>query len=70
MVYFDAVDAELFEDFAGDAVEAGAGRVFATMIGHSAKAAANDGFRVTFVRGVEWAATGNVTLPPPPEMAQ
>jgi hypothetical protein len=51
-------------------VQAGSGRVFATMIGHSAKAAQSDGFRVTFVRGVEWAATGKVTLPPPPEMAQ
>jgi type 1 glutamine amidotransferase len=51
-------------------VQAGSGRVFATMIGHSAKAIQSDGFRVTFVRGVEWAATGNVTLPPPPEMSQ
>jgi len=51
-------------------VQAGSGRVFATMIGHSAKATQSDGFRVTFVRGVEWAATGAVTLPPPPEMSQ
>jgi len=50
-------------------VQAGTGRVFAIMIGHSAKATQSDGFRVTFVLGVEWAATGNVTLPPPHEMA-
>jgi len=50
-------------------VQAGAGRVFATMLGHSAKATQSDGFRVTFVRGVEWAATGNVTLAPPQAMA-
>ena len=50
-------------------VQAGAGRVFATMIGHSAKAVGSDGFRVTFTRGVEWAATGKVTQPVPPEMA-
>jgi len=51
-------------------VQAGAGRVFATMLGHSAKATRSDGFRVTFVRGVEWSATGKVTLPPPPEMTR
>src|SRR5215831_6382257 len=50
-------------------VEAGKGRVFATMIGHSAKAAQSAGFRATFTRGVEWAATGSVTQPVPPEMA-
>jgi len=51
-------------------VQAGAGRVFATMIGHSANAARSDGFRVTFTRGVEWAATGAVTQPVPAEMAE
>jgi type 1 glutamine amidotransferase len=51
-------------------IQSGAGRVFATMIGHSAKAVQSDGFRVTFARGVEWAATGKVTQPVPPEMAQ
>jgi type 1 glutamine amidotransferase len=51
-------------------VDAGKGRVFATMIGHSAKATQSAGFIVTFTRGVEWAATGNVTLAPPPEMAE
>ena len=50
-------------------VEAGKGRVFATMIGHSAKATQSAGFRVTFTRGVEWAATGSVTQPVPADMA-
>jgi type 1 glutamine amidotransferase len=45
------------------------GRVFATMIGHSAKAVQSLGFQVTFTRGVEWAATGAVTQTPPPEMS-
>jgi type 1 glutamine amidotransferase len=51
-------------------VQAGAGRVFATMIGHSAKATQSAGFRATFTRGVEWAATGKVTLAPPADMAE
>jgi hypothetical protein len=51
-------------------VEAGKGRVFATMIGHSAKATQSAGFKTTFTRGVEWAATGNVTQTPPAEMAE
>jgi uncharacterized protein len=51
-------------------VEYGKGRVLATMIGHSAKATESDGFRTTFTRGVEWAATGDVKQPIPPEMAE
>lgn len=51
-------------------VQAGAGRVFATMIGHSARATESGGFGITFVRGVEWAATGAVTIPPPAGMAK
>src|SRR5215467_5031382 len=38
-------------------VKAGEGRVFATMLGHSGPAIQNAGFRATFTRGVEWAAT-------------
>jgi len=49
-------------------VKAGEGRVFATMLGHSVPAIQNAGFRATFTRGVEWAATGVVTQPPPPGM--
>jgi type 1 glutamine amidotransferase len=51
-------------------VDYGKGRVFAIMIGHSANATGSAGFRTTFTRGVEWAATGGVTLPVPPEMAE
>jgi type 1 glutamine amidotransferase len=51
-------------------VDAGKGRVFATMLGHSAKATQSAGFIATFTRGVEWAATGTVTQAPPPEMAE
>jgi type 1 glutamine amidotransferase len=51
-------------------VNAGSGRVFATMIGHSADAVRSAGFRTTFTRGVEWAATGSVTQPVPAGMAE
>jgi hypothetical protein len=51
-------------------VQAGAGRVFATMLGHSAEATRSDGFRTTFTRGAEWAATGAVTQPVPTAMAE
>ena len=51
-------------------LEAGKGRVFATMLGHSAEATQSAGFRATFTRGVEWAATGVVTQAAPPEMAE
>ncbi len=47
----------------------GKGRVFATMLGHSAQATQSAGFRVTFTRGVEWAATGGVTQKVPADMA-
>ena len=46
------------------------GRVFATMIGHSAQATQSAGFRTTFTRGVEWAATGNVTQKAPRDLAE
>lgn len=42
----------------------GSGRVFSTMLGHDAEAIKSPGFISTFVRGTEWAATGNVTIPP------
>jgi type 1 glutamine amidotransferase len=50
--------------------QAGKGRVFATMIGHSAKATQSPGWIATFTRGVEWAATGNVTQPVAADMAE
>jgi type 1 glutamine amidotransferase len=40
----------------------GQGRVFTTVLGHSGEAMQCVGFIVTYQRGVEWAATGNVTL--------
>lgn len=48
----------------------GSGRVFATMLGNDMRAVHTPGFVVTFVRGAEWAATGNVTIPLPPELTR
>jgi hypothetical protein len=45
-------------------VSYGNGRVFYTALGHDLAAMQESGFKNTFVRGVEWAATGKVTLPP------
>ena len=42
----------------------GEGRGFYTALGHETPAMWEPGFRATFLRGVEWAATGKVTLPP------
>jgi uncharacterized protein len=47
----------------------GSGRVFVTALGHDGATSAEPTFEVTFTRGTEWAATGKVTLPVPPEMA-
>lgn len=44
-------------------VDYGKGRVFHTALGHDLMAMMEEGFKVTFARGSEWAATGNVTLP-------
>jgi len=49
-------------------VNYGQGRVFVTAMGHDAEAMKNVGFAVTLARGAEWAASGNVTIPAPPEM--
>ena len=45
----------------------GQGRVFHTILGHGGDAVRCAGFAVTFTRGVEWAATGQVTQPVPPD---
>ncbi len=42
----------------------GKGRVFCTALGHDLAAMQESAFITTFARGAEWAATGNVTLPP------
>jgi hypothetical protein len=47
----------------------GRGRVFVTALGHDVAALGNLGFKATFTRGAEWAATGSVTLAPPADMA-
>jgi type 1 glutamine amidotransferase len=47
----------------------GQGRVFITALGHDVPAIRTPAFIATFTRGCEWAATGNVTLPVPPELA-
>jgi type 1 glutamine amidotransferase len=46
------------------AISYGQGRVFHTTLGHNV-AAMGAGFKGTFQRGVEWAATGKVTQPVP-----
>ena len=50
--------------------DCGKGRVFTTVLGHDGPAVSTPAFIVTFTRGAEWAATGNVTLPIPPDMAK
>lgn len=47
-------------------IQYGQGRVFHTVLGHGPQQMYGLGFQVTFARGTEWAATGKVTLPPPP----
>ncbi|MDA7916340.1 ThuA domain-containing protein, partial [Verrucomicrobia bacterium] len=42
-------------------IEYGKGRVFHTTLGHYLEAVKCVGFQATFLRGVEWAATGKVT---------
>ncbi|MDZ4802578.1 MAG: ThuA domain-containing protein [Bryobacteraceae bacterium] len=41
----------------------GKGRVFTTALGHDVPALRTPAFIVTFTRGCEWAATGQVTIP-------
>ena len=44
-------------------VNYGGGRVFVTALGHDADAMKSAGFAATLIRGAEWAATGNATVP-------
>ena len=46
-------------------VNYGKGRVFHTPMGHAEYSQECVGFITTLVRGAEWAATGQVTLPIP-----
>lgn len=49
------------------AIRHGQGRVFHTTLGHDVEAMQCVGFIVTLQRGTEWAATGRVTQPVPPD---
>jgi type 1 glutamine amidotransferase len=46
----------------------GKGRVCENVLGHDVKAMQDLGFQTLLVRGVEWAATGQVRTPVPPEL--
>ena len=46
-------------------IDHGKGRVFHTILGHEDYSFESVGFITTFLRGVEWAATGKVTIPVP-----
>lgn len=46
----------------------GKGRVFHTVLGHDAEAMRSAGFQALFIRGTEWAATGEVTSKLPAEL--
>jgi len=48
----------------------GKGRVFTTVLGHDPASLASPAFAVTYARGAEWAATGNVKQAIPPEIAR
>jgi hypothetical protein len=45
-------------------IQYGEGRCFHTTLGHDVQAMQGIAFQVSLQRGTEWAATGNVTLPP------
>jgi uncharacterized protein len=46
----------------------GQGRVFNNLLGHDVKGMASVGFQTLMIRGVEWAATGDVKTPVPEEL--
>ena len=48
----------------------GKGRVFNIALGHGPEDTENPEFKAIFMRGVEWAATGKVTIPVPPDLAE
>jgi type 1 glutamine amidotransferase len=48
----------------------GMGRVFVTALGHDPVNVDTPEFRTILQRGAEWAATGKVTIPVPPELAK
>lgn len=46
----------------------GRGRVFVNAMGHDVAAMKGIGFQTLMIRGIEWAATGNVTYPVPKQL--
>jgi uncharacterized protein len=46
----------------------GKGRVYHNVLGHDVEAMQSAGFKALMIRGVEWAATGEVTTPLPEEL--
>lgn len=46
-------------------IEWGKGRVFHTVLGHAVIQIQLATFKTTFLRGAQWAATGDVTIPLP-----
>jgi len=48
--------------------EFGKGRCFHLILGHDARSLKTAGERALMLRGTEWAATGKVTIPLPPEL--
>jgi type 1 glutamine amidotransferase len=48
-------------------IDYGEGRIFHTALGHDDYSIESVGFITSFLRGVEWAATGEVTIPIPPD---
>ena len=48
----------------------GQGRVFAVALGHDPENTEDAVFKMLFLRGAEWATTGKVTTPIPPEFAR
>ena len=49
-------------------IDYGQGRVFHHCFGHDENSAQSVAFIITFLRGTEWAATGEVTIPVPDDM--
>ena len=48
----------------------GKGRIFHTILGHDARTMRNTGFQALVLRGTEWAATSDVTIPLPQELRE
>ena len=48
-------------------IDYGKGRIFHTTLGHDTDSFENTGFIISFLRGVEWAAAGDVTQEIPPD---